>query len=98
MQFHNNPFKFSSSYYFPMQEWRPTTVSSRICIRNLRDLVDDVRLYKEFQRFGPVQNSEVVKTPDGKSSGTGYVDFKDKSDAARVRLPSYIISSNASFS
>jgi len=65
-------------------EWRPTTVSSRICIRNLRDLVDDVRLYKEFQRFGPVQHSEVMKTPDGKSSGTGYVDFKDKIDAARA--------------
>jgi len=68
----------------PVNEWRPTTVSSRICIRNLRDLVDDVRLYKEFARFGQVQSAEVLTTADGRHRGTGYVDFKDKADAARA--------------
>jgi len=67
-----------------LQEYRPQTVSSRICIRNLRDLVDDIRLYKEFQRFGTVLNAEVLKTSDGRPRGSGLVDFKDKADAARA--------------
>jgi len=66
------------------QEYRPQTVSSRICIRNLRDLVDDIRLYKEFQRFGTVLHAEVLKTSDGRPKGSGFVDFKDKADAARA--------------
>jgi len=74
----------NDDHYRPVNEWRPTTVSSRICVRNLRDLVDDVRLKKEFERFGPVSYAEILKTHDGRSRGTGYVDYNEKSDAAKA--------------
>jgi len=74
----------SNDHYKPTNEWRQTTVSSRICVRNLRDIVDDVRLRKEFERFGPVLSAELLKTSDGRSRGTGYVDFNEKSDAAKA--------------
>jgi len=74
----------NDDYYKPVNEWRQTTVSSRICVRNLRDLVDDVRLRKEFERFGPVLFAEISKTQDGRSKGTGYVNYKEKSDAAKA--------------
>lgn len=74
----------ADDYHRPANEWRPTTVSSRICVRNLRDLVDDVRLRKEFERFGPVLYAELLKTYDGRSRGTGYVDYKEKADAAKA--------------
>jgi len=79
-------FRSDQDDYRPTNDYRPSAaaVSSRICVRNLRDLVDDTRLYKEFQRFGPVLHAEVLKSSDGRSRGSGYVDFKDKADAARA--------------
>ncbi|CAL1530905.1 unnamed protein product [Lymnaea stagnalis] len=61
-----------------------TTSSPRICIRNLRDIVDEVRLRKEFERFGPVLQAELLKTYDGRSKGVGYVTYKEQSDATKA--------------
>lgn len=76
--------RYDADDHRPVNEWRPTTVSPRICVRNLRDIVDDIRLRKEFERFGPVLHAELLKTQEGRSRGTGYVDFKDKADAAKA--------------
>ncbi|GFO34381.1 polyadenylate-binding protein [Plakobranchus ocellatus] len=58
--------------------------SPRICVRNLRDLVDDIRLRKEFERFGPVLHAELLKNFDGTSKGVGYVIYKDQTDATKA--------------
>ncbi|CAG5136234.1 unnamed protein product [Candidula unifasciata] len=69
-------------------EWRHNslnnTISPRIRIRNLRDIVDEVRLRKEFERFGPVIQTELLKTFDGRSKGTGYVVYQDQQDATKA--------------
>ncbi|BFZ14647.1 hypothetical protein BsWGS_17686 [Bradybaena similaris] len=70
-------------------EWRynnslNSTSSPRIRIRNLRDVVDEVRLRKEFERFGPVVQTELLKTCDGRSKGTGYVVYQDQQDATKA--------------
>ncbi|KAH9488798.1 Polyadenylate-binding protein 1 [Bulinus truncatus] len=71
-------------------DWRHNTnntnlsCSPRICIRNLRDIVDDVRLRKEFERFGPVIHAELLKTYDGRSKGVGYVTYKEQTDATKA--------------
>ncbi|KAK6976192.1 polyadenylate-binding protein 3 [Biomphalaria glabrata] len=71
-------------------DWRHNTnnatfsCSPRICIRNLRDIVDDIRLRKEFERFGPVLHAELLKTYDGRSKGIGYVTYKEQTDATKA--------------
>ncbi|XP_059149573.1 polyadenylate-binding protein 1-like isoform X2 [Physella acuta] len=60
------------------------TCSPRICIRNLRDIVDEIRLRKEFERFGPVFQAELLKTYDGRSKGVGYVTYKEQTDATKA--------------
>ncbi|GFR65190.1 polyadenylate-binding protein [Elysia marginata] len=73
-----------NSFFYGNGNMGLVSCSPRICVRNLRDLVDDIRLRKEFERFGPVLHAELLKNFDGTSKGVGYVIYKDQTDASKA--------------
>ncbi|RUS72660.1 hypothetical protein EGW08_019575 [Elysia chlorotica] len=78
------PSVAGNSFFFGNGNNGLASCSPRICVRNLRDLVDDIRLRKEFERFGPVLHAELLKNFDGTSKGVGYVIYKDQTDASKA--------------
>lgn len=53
-------------------------------VKNLVETVDDVRLTEEFSKFGSIVSCKVMRTPDGKSRGFGFVCFNTADEATKA--------------
>jgi polyadenylate-binding protein len=54
-------------------------------VRNLDESVDDDRLRKEFEAFGPIQSAKVAKDAANNTRGYGFVCFSQAEDAVKAR-------------
>lgn len=72
------------------KEWNPlldpnaqgSNPRKSIFVSRLNYRVDENRLYKEFEVFGPVQSVHIVRhTKTGKSKGYAFVEFRHREDA-----------------
>ena len=53
-------------------------------IKNLVDQVDDAELRREFEPFGTITSAKVMRNPQGKSKGFGFVCFSTSEEATRA--------------
>jgi len=61
----------------------PQIDQRRLFVRGLAWSVDDQKLRAAFQCFGPIEDASVIRQPDGKSKGFGFVVFH-RADHAQV--------------
>jgi len=54
---------------------------TNLYIKNLDPSIDDEKLINLFSEFGPIKSAVVMKSPDGKSRGFGFVNFQDSAHA-----------------
>ena len=59
--------------------------SFNLYIKNFGDELDDGKLFKLFEKYGKIISHAVMKHPDGKSKGFGFVAFADP-DAAEAAI------------
>ena len=53
-------------------------------IKNLVDEVDDAELRSEFQTFGTITSAKIMRNPQGKSKGFGFVCYSSPEEATRA--------------
>ena len=53
-------------------------------IKNLVDEVDDAELRSEFQTFGTITSAKIMRSPQGKSKGFGFVCYSSPEEATRA--------------
>lgn len=53
-------------------------------IKNLDDTLDDADLEKEFTGYGNIESAKIMRTPDGRSKGFGFVMFQSRDAAAKA--------------
>ena len=53
-------------------------------IKNLVDQVDDAELRREFEQFGTITSAKVMRNPQGKSKGFGFVCYSTSEEATRA--------------
>ncbi|KAA8516633.1 hypothetical protein F0562_016861 [Nyssa sinensis] len=52
-----------------------------VFVKNLGELIDNVKLQEMFQKFGNILSCKVVLSDDGKSKGYGFVQFETEESA-----------------
>eukprot|EP00850_Spirogloea_muscicola_P005984 SM000028S10078 [mRNA] locus=s28:200844:204900:- [translate_table: standard] len=57
---------------------------SNVYVKNLGDSTTDDDLKTTFSAYGPISSAVVMKDPDGKSKGFGFVNFEHADDAAKA--------------
>ncbi|XVE49224.1 hypothetical protein DITRI_Ditri01bG0065300 [Diplodiscus trichospermus] len=57
---------------------------NNVYVKNLSDSTSDEDLKNIFGEFGPITSAVVMREPDGKSKGFGFINFENADDAARA--------------
>ncbi|KAE8698607.1 Polyadenylate-binding protein 2 [Hibiscus syriacus] len=57
---------------------------NNVYVKNLSESTSDEDLKTIFGEFGPITSAVVMREPDGKSKGFGFVNFENADDAARA--------------
>eukprot|EP01018_Ginkgo_biloba_P024917 Gb_00731 [translate_table: standard] len=61
-----------------------TSKFSNVYVKNLSETITDEDLRNVFSGYGPITSAVVMRDPDGKSKGFGFVNFENADDAARA--------------
>ncbi|XWS68050.1 hypothetical protein CRYUN_Cryun04dG0057000 [Craigia yunnanensis] len=73
---------------FVRKQERDTSISNakfnNVYVKNLSESTSDEDLKNIFGEFGPITSVVVMREPDGKSKGFGFINFEDADDAARA--------------
>ncbi|XVF45104.1 hypothetical protein PTKIN_Ptkin02bG0179100 [Pterospermum kingtungense] len=73
---------------FVRKQERDTSISkakfNNVYVKNLSESTSDEDLKNIFGEFGPITSAVVMREPDGKSKGFGFINFENADDAARA--------------
>ncbi|KAL4303901.1 hypothetical protein GQ457_10G020690 [Hibiscus cannabinus] len=73
---------------FVRKQERDSSISNmkfnNVYVKNLSESTSDEDLKTIFGEFGPITSAVVMREPDGKSKGFGFVNFENADDAARA--------------
>ncbi|XVF67544.1 hypothetical protein PTKIN_Ptkin10aG0129900 [Pterospermum kingtungense] len=73
---------------FVRKQERDTSVNktkfNNVYVKNLSESTSDEDLKQIFGEFGTITSAAVMREPDGKSKGFGFINFEDADDAAKA--------------
>ncbi|XWS39927.1 hypothetical protein CRYUN_Cryun18bG0096800 [Craigia yunnanensis] len=73
---------------FVRKQERDTSISktkfNNVYVKNLSESTSDEDLKNIFSEFGTIASAVVMREPDGKSKGFGFINFENPDDAARA--------------
>lgn len=56
-----------------------------LIVKNLTFNIDEDAIHAHFEKYGEITNIKLLKRPDGKSKGMGFVEFAEAKDAKKAK-------------